>query len=49
VEKVTLTIFTLLVAVAPVSTVLECGVGQCDDDPLHYLLLECSARAPDRR
>jgi hypothetical protein len=27
VEKGTLTIFTLLVAVAPVSTVLECGVG----------------------
>ncbi|MGT2440046.1 disulfide bond formation protein B [Bradyrhizobium betae] len=32
-------IFALLVAANLLSTVLECGAGQCDDNPVHYLLL----------
>jgi disulfide bond formation protein DsbB len=32
-------IFTLLVAANLLSTVLECGAGQCDDNPVRYLLL----------
>ena len=32
-------IFALLVAANLLSTVLECGAGQCDDNPLRYLLL----------
>jgi disulfide bond formation protein DsbB len=33
-------LFALLIAANLVSTVLECGAGQCEDNPLHYLLLE---------
>jgi len=33
-------IFTLLVAANLLSTVLECGAGQCDDNPVRYLLLK---------
>lgn len=32
-------VFVLLIAANLVSTVLECGTGQCEDDPTHYLLL----------
>lgn len=32
-------IFSLLVAANLLSTVLECGAGQCDDNPVRYLLL----------
>ncbi|MBR0737603.1 disulfide bond formation protein B [Bradyrhizobium liaoningense] len=32
-------IFTLLVAANLLSTVLECGAGQCEDNPVRYLLL----------
>jgi disulfide bond formation protein DsbB len=32
-------IFVLLVAANLMSTVLECGAGQCDDNPVRYLLL----------
>jgi disulfide bond formation protein DsbB len=32
-------LFTLLVAANLVSTVLECGAGQCEDNPIHYLLI----------
>lgn len=32
--------FALLIAANLVSTVLECGGGQCADNPVHYLLLE---------
>ncbi|MGX1325130.1 disulfide bond formation protein DsbB [Bradyrhizobium sp. USDA 377] len=32
-------IFVLLVAANLLSTVLECGAGQCDDNPVRYLLL----------
>jgi len=32
-------VFVLLIAANLVSTVLECGVGQCDDDPTYYQLL----------
>ena len=32
-------IFALLVAANLLSTVLECGAGQCDDNPIRYLLL----------
>jgi disulfide bond formation protein DsbB len=32
-------IFALLVAANLLSTVLECGAGQCDDNPVRYLLL----------
>ncbi|MBR0821275.1 disulfide bond formation protein B [Bradyrhizobium liaoningense] len=32
-------IFTLLVAANLLSTVLECGAGQCGDNPVRYLLL----------
>lgn len=34
------TIFALLVAANLLSTVLECGAGQCDDNPVRYLLLK---------
>ena len=37
--KAMMTIFALLVAANLVSTVLECGAGQCDDDPTYYQLL----------
>ena len=33
-------IFALLVAANLLSTVLECGAGQCDDNPVRYLLLK---------
>lgn len=33
-------IFALLVAANLLSTVLECGAGQCDDNPVHYFLLK---------
>lgn len=33
-------IFALLIAANLVSTVLECGAGQCDDNPVRYLLLK---------
>ncbi|MFK4505464.1 disulfide bond formation protein B [Bradyrhizobium daqingense] len=33
-------IFTLLVAANLLSTVLECGAGQCEDNPVRYLLLK---------
>lgn len=33
-------LFTLLVAANLLSTVLECGAGQCDDNPIHYQLLK---------
>ena len=32
-------LFTLLIAANLLSTVLECGAGQCDDDPTYYQLL----------
>jgi disulfide bond formation protein DsbB len=32
-------IFAVLVAANLLSTVLECGAGQCDDNPVRYLLL----------
>ena len=32
-------LLALLIAANLVSTVLECGAGQCDDNPVHYLLL----------
>lgn len=32
-------LFILLIAANLVSTVLECGAGQCDDDPTYYQLL----------
>lgn len=32
--------FALLVAANLLSTVLECGAGQCDDNPVRYLLLK---------
>jgi disulfide bond formation protein DsbB len=37
--KAVMAVFTLLVAANLVSTVLECGAGQCDDDPTFYQLL----------
>ena len=33
-------VFALLVAANLLSTVLECGAGQCDDNPVRYLLLK---------
>ncbi|OAF15633.1 disulfide bond formation protein [Bradyrhizobium centrolobii] len=33
-------IFALLIAANLVSTVLECGAGQCDDNPVRYLMLK---------
>lgn len=33
-------IFAFLVAANLLSTVLECGAGQCDDNPVRYLLLK---------
>lgn len=33
-------IFALLVAANLVSTVLECGAGQCEDNPVHYLMFK---------
>ncbi|WP_245283945.1 MULTISPECIES: disulfide bond formation protein B [Bradyrhizobium] len=33
-------IFALLIAANLASTVLECGAGQCDDNPVRYLLLK---------
>lgn len=33
-------IFALLIAANLLSTVLECGAGQCDDNPVRYLLLK---------
>lgn len=33
-------IFALLVAANLLSTVLECGAGQCDDNPVRYLMLK---------
>lgn len=33
-------IFVLLVAANLLSTVLECGAGQCNDNPVRYLLLK---------
>lgn len=33
-------IFASLVAANLLSTVLECGAGQCDDNPVRYLLLD---------
>ena len=33
-------IFAVLVAANLLSTVLECGAGQCDDNPVRYLLLK---------
>lgn len=35
-----LALFTILIAANFVSTVLECGMGQCEANPQHYLLLE---------
>lgn len=32
-------IFALVIAANLVSTVLECGAGQCEDNPVHYLML----------
>lgn len=37
--KAVMVVFTLLIAANLVSTVLECGTGQCDDDPTFYQLL----------
>jgi len=39
VANVVFAIFALLVAANLLSTVLECGAGQCDDNPVRYLLL----------
>jgi disulfide bond formation protein DsbB len=39
-RNIAFAVFTLLVAANLISTVLECGGGQCEDNPLHYLLLE---------
>jgi disulfide bond formation protein DsbB len=33
------TIFALVIAANLVSTVLECGAGQCEDNPVHYPML----------
>lgn|SRR4051812_21905191 len=33
-------IFACLIAANLLSTVLECGAGQCDDNPVRYLLLK---------
>jgi len=38
-SKAVAVLFTLLIAANLVSTVLECGAGQCDDDPTYYQLL----------
>ncbi|QDP24328.1 disulfide bond formation protein B [Bradyrhizobium cosmicum] len=38
-SNATFAIFVLLVALNLLSTVLECGAGQCDDNPVRYLLL----------
>ena len=38
-SNASLAIFILLVAANLLSTVLECGAGQCDDNPVRYLLL----------
>jgi len=37
--NVVFAVFALLVAANLLSTVLECGAGQCDDNPARYLLL----------
>ena len=37
--KVVVAIFTLLIAANLISTVFECGTGQCDDNPIFYRLL----------
>ena len=39
-SNVVFAIFALLVAANLLSTVLECGAGQCDDNPVRYLLLK---------
>jgi disulfide bond formation protein DsbB len=33
-------LFFVLIGANLLSTVLECGAGQCDDNPVHYLLLK---------
>lgn len=38
-SSIVFAIFALLVAANLLSTVLECGAGQCEDNPLRYLLL----------
>lgn len=38
-STVVFAIFALLVASNLLSTVLECGAGQCEDNPVRYLLL----------
>lgn len=38
--KIVITVFTLLIAANLVSTLLECGGGQCADDPTFYQLLK---------
>jgi hypothetical protein len=39
-SKAALAIFALVVGANLVSTVLECGAGQCEDNPVHYLMLK---------
>lgn len=38
-SKAVAILFTLLIAANLLSTILECGAGQCDDDPTYYQLL----------
>lgn len=38
-EKISITIFVLLIAANVISTILECGLGQCPSNPTGYQLL----------
>lgn len=38
--KIVITFFTLLITANLISTILECGSGQCADDPTFYQLLK---------
>lgn len=40
VNQVAVTVFAILIAANLASTLLECGVGQCDDNPVRYELLD---------
>ncbi|WP_394063832.1 disulfide bond formation protein B [Alcaligenes sp. WGS1538] len=37
-------LFVILIAANLISTILECGTGQCEDDPVSYQLLEWTRR-----
>lgn len=42
ITKIVVTLFILLIAANLCSTILECGAGQCADDPIYYQLLHHS-------